>query len=323
MNELMEHLRDNGIKIEQEEERLLKNIGYFHGYKGYRFFNHSSHKLPFLSFDEIYATVQYDTKLKGLLYEKVMFIETAVKNYSLECILTITGSEDLQSFFEKAVLGYKNAPKNASEIEKKKYQKSKLNLQSTIQSYLSKAYDNGNPKITHFYNNINCNGVPLWALVEIMVLGDFAKLISCLTLDARNKISNSLGISDVSIDSNRSLVYKYLYAIKDLRNAIAHNSPVFDTRFRKVDPSNIMKQNLVNEIKVPYVNFKTIGDYVILICYYLKNLEVPKSEIELFVLEFEKIIDDYKRVVSTDVSSKVIHPDTYMRMEILKKYISD
>lgn len=42
------------------------NTGYFHGYKGYRFFGDSEHKLAYTSYSEVYATIQYDSKLKAL-----------------------------------------------------------------------------------------------------------------------------------------------------------------------------------------------------------------------------------------------------------------
>ncbi len=36
---LMRHLRDNGIDINgSKQKRQLINTGYYHGYKGYRFF---------------------------------------------------------------------------------------------------------------------------------------------------------------------------------------------------------------------------------------------------------------------------------------------
>ena len=47
----------------------------------------------------------------------------------------------------------------------------------------------------------------------------------------RKKISRKIGIN-LSCDTNCTLVYKYVYALKDLRNAIAHNDVVYDTRFR-------------------------------------------------------------------------------------------
>lgn len=67
----MRHLRDNGISISgSSQKQQLINTGYFHGYKGYRFFVSSSNRLPFTSYNEINATIQYDTKLKSLLYGK-------------------------------------------------------------------------------------------------------------------------------------------------------------------------------------------------------------------------------------------------------------
>ena len=296
------------------------NTGYFHGYKGYRFFKESKNRLPFTSYDEIYATIQYDSQLKSLFYDKMMLIETAIKSISLGCILEKAKSENIQQMYNEVVSSYKNAPANASAEEKKKLQQKKLNLQSTIQSYLGKAYKNNNPKIVHFYNNMGYNGVPIWALVEIMTLGDFAYLISCLTFDTRNTISKKIGLNLAS-DTNRELVYKYLYALKDLRNAIAHNDVIFDTRFRKIDPTKAMRRCLQQEFGLTYVNFKTIGDYLILVCYYLKLLGVSKTEINAFIRNFERITNDYKKNVNNQVASIVIHPDLNSRLAKLKQYI--
>lgn len=318
---LMRHLRNNGITISgSTEKRQLMNTGYYHGYKGYRFFKTSSKRLPFTSYEEIYATIQYDSKLKSLFYGKMMFIETAVKNISLECILSEANSENIQDIYDKVVSGFKNAPTYADLQAKKKMQQNKLNLQDMIQGYLARAYREGNPNITHFYNNLSYSGVPIWALVEIMTLGDFGFLLSCLTINTREAISKKLGIR-LSMDTYRELVYKYLYTLKDLRNAIAHNAVIFDTRFRKIDPTPAMKRTLETEIGLPYVNFKSIGDYLILTCYYLKLLHVPKTEIKAFIREFERITDEYQAAVNGSVASMVIHPDLSSRLSILKKYI--
>ena len=108
---LMRHLRDSGIDIHgAKHKRELINTGYYHGYKGYRFFRNSNKRLPFTSYDEIYATIQYDSELKSLFYSKMMFIETAVKNIALESILVNANSESIQDMYDKVVSGYKNAP---------------------------------------------------------------------------------------------------------------------------------------------------------------------------------------------------------------------
>lgn len=318
---LMRHLRNSGISIKGSvQKRQLINTGYYHGYKGYRFFGNSRRRLPFISYNEIYATIQYDSALKSLFYGKVMFIETAVKNIALERILINSNSESIQAVLDKVISSYHNAPSSATQEQRKRLQQNKLNLNKSIQISLANAYNKGRPQITHFYNNAGYAGVPIWSLFEIMTMGDFGYLLSCLTFDVRDDISRHLGLN-LSADTNRELIYKYMYTLKDLRNAIAHNAVVFDTRFRNIDPSRAMKQCLMIEIGLPYINFKTIGDYVILICYYMHLLHLPKTEIKAFIREFERIIDNYKTQVSPAVSSIVLHPDLQSRLTILKNYI--
>lgn len=319
-NGLMRHLRNNGIAISGSEKRQLINTGYFHGYKGYRFFKSSGTRLPFTTYKEIYATIQYDSALKTLLYGKIMYIETAVKNIVIESILEKAKSESIQAMYDKVVSSYVNTPANFTVEQKKKVQQYKLSLQKDIQDRLVYAYKKGNPKIAHFYNNVGYSDVPIWALFEILTMGDLGFLLSCLIYDVREDISKRIGIN-LSCDTKRELVYKYIYILKDLRNAIAHNSVVFDTRFRNIDPTNAMKRCLTIEIGLPYVNFKTIGDYIILMCYYLKMLKVSKTEIKAFIREFEKTTNEYKNSVNRNVAAIVVHPDLNSRMMALKNYI--
>lgn len=153
-----------------------------------------------------------------------------------------------------------------------------------------------------------------------MTMGDFGYLLSCLTYEVRNDISRCLGLNLAS-DTNRQLIYKYIYTLKDLRNAVAHNAVIFDTRFRNIDPTPAMKQCLIREFHLPYMNFKTIGDYVILVCYFLKLLHVPKTELRNFIRSFETIVENYRKSVSSEVASIVIHPDLLSRLSLLKSFI--
>ena len=214
-----------------------------------------------------------------------MFIETALKNIALNTIMTEIDSSSVYDMYDKAISSYKNAPAGTREDIKKKYQNNKLNLQGSIQNAIAAAYRKENPKITHFYNNVNYNEVPIWAIFEILTMGDFGYLLSCLTIDMREKVSRSIGIN-LSSDTYRELLYKYVYALKDLRNAIAHNDVVYDTRFKKMDPSRPMKQCLI--------------------CYYLKLLKVSKTEIKSFIREFEKITREYEASVNPNVSAITI-----------------
>ncbi len=116
---LMRHLRSNGIDISgSRQKKLLTTTGYFHGYKGYRFFKNSSYRLPFTSYDEIYATLEFDTKLKSLFYSKLMFIETALKNIALDTIMKEINSSNLQDMYDKVVSSYKNSPSTFTSQER-------------------------------------------------------------------------------------------------------------------------------------------------------------------------------------------------------------
>ena len=88
-------------------------------------------RLPFVSYDEVYATIQYDSDLKVLLYGKMMYIETAVKNIALESILIKANSESIQDMYDKVVSGYHNAPSTAT-LEEKRKQQERLNQEKAI-----------------------------------------------------------------------------------------------------------------------------------------------------------------------------------------------
>lgn len=88
INSLMKHLRNNGIAIRgSSQKRKLKNIGYYHGYKGFRFAGESSNRLPINDFSQIALLYSMDMQIKTLMYPHVMAIETALKNYTLEAVL--------------------------------------------------------------------------------------------------------------------------------------------------------------------------------------------------------------------------------------------
>ncbi len=320
---LMDHLSQKGIAISGDlQKRQLINMGYFHGYKGYRFFKNSSRQIPFQSFADINLTVQYDSELKSLFYSKLMFIETAVKNIALNRIMIDSNSESIYEMLHSIVMGYSSFPTGAPEQLKREAQNNKLRLESNIQLSLSKAYSKGNPQVTHYFNRPGGGEVPLWALFEIMTLGDFAHLISCLNWGTRDNISSDLGWQIVSVDTNRELVYRFLYILKDLRNAVAHNAVIFDTRFNKSKPSKAMTACIQQYFKLPMpVYFDTISDYVLLVCYYLVHLKETDKEIKSFLENYESITDNYVAGVDKKVATAVIRPDWRAKISLAKNLL--
>lgn len=319
---LMRHLRNNKhISISgSSEKNQLMNIGYFHGYKGYRFFKRANNSIPFTSFKDIYNTVQYDSQLKTIIYSEIMFIETAIKSRSLEIIMLNAGSENTHVIIEKLISSYKNSPKSFNYKKRKQIQQNKMDLQGEIQHILSLAYRHNNPQITHFINSPSKKGVPLWALFEVMTLGNFGKFLSCLKLEVRKDISDKMGIG-TSMDTNCEFLYRYVWLLKDLRNAVAHNSVVFDTRFKTFDATKAMKAYLAYQMHLPFIKFNNIGDYVILIAFFLWKLGCSKTHIKKFLRAYELISRTYENSVDAEVSSCVLPHGIYQRISMSMKII--
>ena len=106
---LMRYLRDKkGISISGSlQKRKLMNMGYYHGYKGYRYINTPSNKVSYTKFEELVSVYDFDAQLKSLFYPCVMLIETAVKNYVLDILVSSTNSESFIVIYNQLLDNYK------------------------------------------------------------------------------------------------------------------------------------------------------------------------------------------------------------------------
>lgn len=109
INSLMKYLRDEkGIHIEgSSQKKRLMNIGYYHGYKGYRYINKPSNQIPYSDFEELLAIYDFDSQLKSLFYPCVMKIETALKSYVLETMVASTHSDSFNDAYTMLLDNYK------------------------------------------------------------------------------------------------------------------------------------------------------------------------------------------------------------------------
>lgn len=94
----MRHLRDSGIKIEgRYQKRQLVN----YGYKNFRFFSSRGNGISVNDYKRVIAVINYDSNVKSLFYQHLMFIETALKNATLEVILKEANSHEFNVIFNK------------------------------------------------------------------------------------------------------------------------------------------------------------------------------------------------------------------------------
>lgn len=311
INGLMIHLRDDcKIDIGGSNDKLkLTQYGYYHGYKGYRFIKQRRNSIPYTSFSEIVAVINYDNALKKLVYPALMFIEMAVKNFSLEQIVPHLRDVSIDSI-------YKN--KMNDELSNESLRLKRLRIRDKIHSMLSTSYSHKNSMVSHFYSR--GEEVPIWGIFEIMMLGDFAEFIQCLNKETREKISVALGMK-VGYDTNYQLVANALFTIKALRNATAHNNIVFDARFKDRDAN----KNIVNwvemETGISKVDFEYFSDYIALIICLLKHVRYPKKKIIRFLKEYEECINELYRELPLPIYNKIVATGIKGKMEKLEAYV--
>lgn len=156
-DDLMRYLRDQkGISISgSSQKRKLMNMGYYHGYKGYRYINTSSNRISYTKFEELVAVYDFDAQLKALFYPNVMLIETAVKNYVLDVLVSSANSENFIDIYNQLLDNYKTFAtkgktyKTAYNHQKaeehfKRELKRRLDLRNRIYKVQTDAYGNGN-----------------------------------------------------------------------------------------------------------------------------------------------------------------------------------
>lgn len=315
-NALMKYLRNtHNISIgNSSDKRNLINIGYYHGYKGYRYINNPQNRINISDFKEIVSIVNFDSKLKSILYPQLMQIETISKNIVLQILVEEYKTDEFNEIYEKGMTDYKNS--NPKDYKEK--MKHRLNVQNSIYSALSRSYNNNNKIVSHFYSKDK--HVPIWGIFEIITLGIFADLIKSLEFKARRKIDKEMKIN-VSYDTNAKFPEKIIYLIKALRNSVAHNDVVFDVRFKDSKIDSTLCNYIENEIGCTNVDFKTITDYVLIIVLLLKKYGISKTELNRFIKDYNDALEEFRNNIPYSIYSQVIHTDTKAKLTQLCKYI--
>lgn len=318
INGLMKYLRDeHKINIKgSHHKRQLKNIGYYHGYKGYRYIKKPNNRIKFSHFDEVLSIIEFDTEVKALLYPQVMFIETALKSYALEIIIQNAKTEIFSEIYSNLMTDYK-AYSNQSNKYKDAYKK-RLYTYNRIQSVIANSYASDNNIVSHYLKNDE--SIPIWAIFEIITLGEFGNLISTFNLCIRKSISKDLGLN-IAFDSSGRLVENIIFLIKDLRNSIAHNNVVFDTRFRHRNINKTLIKALYQDTNIPGINFNSITDYIILVVYLLKKLGKTNKELTKTINDFIKVSDNLKQDMPMSIYNQIILTNDYQKLKSLKIFI--
>lgn len=314
LNSLMKHLRKSGVTIGgSAQKRRLKNIGYYHGYKGYRFAGKADNKLPITNFSQVAALYDFDTQLKTLLYPRVMQIETALKNYTLEAVLRDSGSATFEDIWRKSLTDYRNHKGVAYRKAWEKRQK----LRGEIDGLIFRNHKNRDV-IGHFRDADK--DIPIWAIFEVMTLGNFGSFYDCLDKRVQTSIVRDLGMP-TNLESELRL-RGIVYALKDLRNAVAHNGVVLDVRFRSGSISTGVAQLIKQETGVGGVDFTDITDYIVLIVYLMRRMGLTKTECKRFLSGYEAILERFHAELPFNIYSKIIKTYARVKLSTAREFVS-
>ena len=281
---LIEHLKtEHDLPVAPNQERDLHNIGYYHGYKGYRFIRKAGNKINFTAFSQVVALNEFDIQLKALFYPGLMFIENALKNYVLEATLDECKSEKLSDVYKNGLTYYKEF--KAGTPDYKKEFKRRMDLEMKISTALTRDYMAGKEIEQHFYNSDR--EIPIWAAFESLSLGEFGTFFMCSNKNIRLAVSKALSLP-TNLNSDGFLLSDMIFALKSLRNAIAHNGVIFDTRFATSPVGNRIKRLLENEFSIQQIDFNYIVSYVALVTYLLKKFGETRR--------CKSLINEYKKL---------------------------
>ncbi len=311
INALMRYLRDTkNISIAgSSDKQKLRNMGYYHGYKGYRFYRDSSNRLAYTDFSQLLAVYRFDMQLKSLFYSPLMQIETALKNRALEIVLEKCASESFDDLCSMLLTHHEDYPESSGEY--KKMLRKETVFRNRIKDSLKRDYSKKRV-ISHFREKDR--PVPVWAVFEVLGLGDFGTMLACMNNSVAREIADASGI-DPAFNPDGRLLEELVFTVKDLRNAVAHNDAIFDVRFMNQPPDEVIVHLLTDETGIPAIDFDTITDHVILVAYLMKCLTFPKAEIRRLVSGFRDLYEEMGKKVPSEICALIVRPDTRLKIQ--------
>ena len=314
INSLMRHIRNNhGITIYgSKHKKHLLRMGYYHGYKGYRFYKSRQRLFRLSNFDEIIAIYNFDTAVKDLLFSPLVSCETSIKNYILDELVS-NSDPTFEDIYIKKLDDYIyfNTNQRTNMLKKRLY------LQKNIHSIIHMNYDK-NKMVTHKINS--GNQIPLWIVFEILSFGKLGDFVKQMNRNYRINVLNILGIRD-PMDTDGSHLTNHIFILNELRNAIAHNHIIFDTRFK----NRHINQTLLNDMSIKYNNaniiFNSIVDYFMLIVMYLKAFGYSKTELRRLIRDFKQIVDNLNTEIPSSEFNRILGSNIYNKINSISNYV--
>lgn len=267
-------------------------------------------------FDNFLCMDAFRMGIKNKGDPKVMFIENALKSYVIEALLADSKSENFDVIYNKSLTAYRNYTPG-SRAYKTEYTK-RMNLKGKINAALVRDY-NKRSVVAHFFNNDIT--IPVWAIFETLALGEFGTLYDCACTNVKLYVSNIMKLP-TNLDSDGMNTKFFIFTVKDLQNAIAHNNVIFDTRFKTGKIDQRLVTLLETEVGISNIDFKYMDAYIIMITYFLRKMGETKTACKQFVASYQQQTEYLRNELPINIYNQVVGTKHRPNMNALQKFIS-
>lgn len=247
-----------------------------------------------------------------------MFIETALKSYVLEATLKDSKSEIIDTVFAKSITNYRFFTPGSKNYHQEYARR--MSLRSKINSALLRDYGNQKQTVNHFFDADR--SIPIWAAFESLTLGEFGTFFACANSNVKRSTSATLHLPS-QLDGDGRITEFIIYSIKDLRNAVAHNNTIFDTRFRTGKINQRLVDLLETEIGISSLDFKYIYAYVILLTYVLRKMGETKTSCKHFLNTYIGLTDVLRTQLPANVCNQILGTQQRPHLRQMQNFISN
>lgn len=269
-DELLKYIISKGISVNNEEDALnkIKTYSYYSIINTYNdvFKNTNNEYEKNVSFDEVYALLEFDKNLRSIFLKYSLEIEIILKSLLAE---TISSRYGIKEYLIK---------ENFDDTINETIVTESINV---INEEINK--QNGKHEaITHYIDKYGF--VPPFVLIKILTLGELSKLYAMLKQSDRQSISKNFKLSD-------KVLRQIIINMTMIRNICAHNDRLFSfhSKFR-ISFKYIEKDYNENSVNI-YMMMKCME--------YLLPKEKKKEFIKLIKKEI-KILDNRLNSIKID-----------------------
>ena len=311
------------------QKQQLMNIGYYHGYKGYRYAHQAGKRLPYRDFSELMALYEFDASLKMLLYPCLMELETVLKNAVLDISLHYAKSERFTDVYDRVLDHYKQyAVEDISGLSKTKCQAAeneyraailyRLRLRNQLNTVVTNAFAGGNRIAVHY---LSCGQeLPLWAMFELISLGELRHFVGCMNRMCRRTLTEYLGFHPPQ-DPQALMPQQILGVLVGIRNALVHNVPIFDGRFRTKKVPESVGTALGRILGTKKLTFESALDDFLLIVYLETVIHTPKPECNALIASYEAAVEKLRENVPAAVFRQAVPENYPKKITVIKRYV--